>query len=164
MRRGRQRRVPSPGQNRKVTVFGAVGFGRGSFLYHLQPRKTAWGFRALLHLLVTRTKRTRRRIVLILDQGNPHHAHVVHRDLDQARPHIQALWLPHYSPELNLIEMLWRHLKRTRLANVLFSGYEDLRNHIQRTLTQFVTEPDFTLGILKQPPTTPIRRNLSGVT
>jgi transposase len=118
----------------------------------------------LLHQLVTRAKRTGRRIVLVLDQGNPHHAKVIHRDLEQARPHVGALWLPHYSPELNLIEMLWRHLKRTRLANVLFTGYDDLRNHVQRTLTQFAAEPDFTLGVMKQTTTFPIRRNLCGVT
>jgi len=164
MPRGKQRRVRAPGKNRKLTVFGAVRYGRGSFLHHTQPRKTAWGFRILLHRLLARAKRTGRRIVLVLDRGNPHHAGVVHRDLDQAKPHIHTVWLPHYSPELNLIEMLWRHLKRSRLANVLFRNFEEFRNHIQTVLQQFAAEPDFTLTTLHQPTPHPIRRNLRWAT
>jgi transposase len=33
-----------------------------------------------------------------------------------------VFWLPPYSPSLNLIEPLWGHLKRTVLANVLFTS------------------------------------------
>jgi putative transposase len=157
-------RVRAPGKNRKLTVFGAVCYGRGLFQHHVQPRKTAWGFRMLLHRLVTRAKRTGRQIVLVLDRGNPHHATVVHRDLDQARPHVQVLWLPHYSPELNLIEMLWRHLKRTRLANVLFAGFDELWDHVQTVLREFAANPDFTLGVLHSRTTAHIRTNLRWAT
>lgn len=157
-------RVRAPGKNRKLTVFGAVCYGRGLFQYHTQPKKTAWGFRILLHRLVLRAKRTGRRIVLVLDRGNPHHAIVVHQDLDQARPHVQVLWLPHYSPELNLIEMLWRHLKRSRLANVLLVGFEDLRDHLQFVLRDFAADPDFTLGVLRSQTVSHVRRNLRWAT
>lgn len=164
MPRGKQLRVRAPGKNRKLTVFGAVRYGRGSFLYHAQPRKTAWGFRILLHRLLARARRTGRRIVLVLDRGNPHHAHAVHHDLEQARPHVRALWLPHYSPELNLIEMLWRHLKRSRLANILFRNFQQLHTHIQATLEDFAAHPDFTLTTLQQPTTCRVRRNLRWAT
>ena len=39
---------------------------------------------------------------------------------------IASLWLPPYCPNLNLIERLWGHLKRTVLANVLFKTMDDL--------------------------------------
>ena len=39
---------------------------------------------------------------------------------------IEVFWLPAYCPSLNLIERLWGHLKRTVLANVLFSSIDDL--------------------------------------
>ena len=39
---------------------------------------------------------------------------------------IELLYLPGYSPNLNLIERLWGHLKRTVLANVLFATLDDL--------------------------------------
>jgi transposase len=164
MPRGKQMRVRAPGKNRKLTVFGAVCYGRGSFQYHVQPRKTAWGFRMLLHRLLARAQRTGRQVVLVLDRGNPHHAAVVHHDLNQARPHVQVLWLPHYSPELNLIERLWRHLKRSRLANVLFAGFDDLWDHTHTILREFAADPDLTLGVVQSNPAAKTRRNLRWAT
>ena len=35
-------------------------------------------------------------------------------------------WLPPYCPSLNLIERLWGHLKRSVLANVLYTNIQDL--------------------------------------
>lgn len=164
MRRGKQMRVRAPGKNRKLTVFGAVCYGRGLFQHPIQPRKTAWGFRMLLHRLVARAKRTGRRIVLVLDRGNPHHATVVHGDLDEARPHVQALWLPHDGPELNRMEMLRRHLQRSRRANVLFAGFDDLWDPVQTVLRECAANPDFTLGVLHSRTTAHIRRNLRWAT
>ncbi len=40
--------------------------------------------------------------------------------------HLEVYWLPPYCPSLNLIERLWGHLKRTVLANVLYSSLDDL--------------------------------------
>jgi putative transposase len=148
MPRGRQLRVPSPGRNRKMTAFGAWRYGDGSFLYHAQPRKTAWGFRILLQKLVRRAKRTGRKIVLVMDQGNPHHAKAVHHDLQNVQEHVEVFWLPHYSPELNLIEILWRHLKRSRMANVLFKSVRQFETHLNDLLRDFALHPDLTLRIV----------------
>ncbi len=41
-------------------------------------------------------------------------------------------WLPPYCPSLNLIERLWGHLKRTVLANVLFTTLDDLVQAFRR--------------------------------
>jgi len=147
MPRGRQMRVRSPGRNRKMTAFGAWRYGHGSLLYHTQPQKTAWGFRILLQKLVRRARRTGRRIILVMDQGNPHHAKAIHHDLQDAKEHVEVFWLPHYSPELNLIEILWRHLKRSRMANVLFRSFRQFRTHLDELLSDFAMQPDLTLRI-----------------
>ena len=148
MPRGRQMRVRSPGRNRKMTVFGAWRYGHGAFLYHTQPRKTAWGFRILLQKIVRRARRTGRRIILVMDQGNPHHAKAIHHDLQDVKEHVEVFWLSHYSPELNLIEILWRHLKRTRMANVLFRSFRQLRTHLDELLSDFAVKPDLSLQIV----------------
>lgn len=148
MPRGRQQRVPAPGRNRKVTVFGAWGYGRGLFRQYTQPRKTAWGVRMLLRLLVQRARRTGRRIILVMDQGNPHHAKALHNDLQLVKEHVQVFWLPHYCPELNLIERLWKHLKRSRMANVLFRTFKQFLRHVAAILADFALHPDITLSIV----------------
>lgn len=164
MPRGRQLRVPSPGKNRKITVFGAWCYGRGLFLHHTQPRKTAWGWRMLLQKLVARSRLTGRRIILVMDSGNPHHAKVVQGDLQNVRGHVKPFWLPHYSPELNLIEILWRHLKRTKMANVLFSTFEQFVGYLIAALQDFARQPDLTLSLIQPCRTIAKRRQLRRAT
>lgn len=147
MPKGRQKRVRSPGVNRKQTIFGAFCYGRGLFYYHVQPRKTAWGARILLAKLVKRARRAGRRIIVVMDQGNPHHARSLKQYLSDVEGHIEVFWLPHYSPELNLIERLWKHLKRSRMANVLFPSFKRFTEHLTVAFADFALHPDFTLSI-----------------
>jgi len=147
MPRGRQQRIRSPGVNRKQTVFGAFCYGRGLFCYHVQPRKIAWGVQILLQKLVRRARRTGRRIVVVMDQGTPHHAKTLTRYLEDVKEHLEVFWLPHYSPELNLIERLWKHLKSSRMANVLLPSFRAFTRHINAALTHFALHPDFTLSV-----------------
>jgi hypothetical protein len=140
--RARQQAVRTPGKNRKEAAFGAIGFGRGLFLYHTQPRVSAWGMRWIVHKLLQRAKRTGRKIVLVLDTGSPNHAHALHRDLEMAQPHIQTFWLPQYCWNLNLIERVWKHLKASRIANVLFASYRQFTRQVQAALEDFAKHPD----------------------
>lgn len=150
MKKGRQLAVNSPGKNKKLVAFGAWCFGRGILVHHTQPRKTAWGTRHLIDRLRRRAQHTGRKIVLVLDQGNPHHAKTVHRDLELAAPWIEVFWLPHYSPELNLIERLWKHLKASRLANVLFRSFRAFEKHVEHLLADFAAHPDLTMPVIRE--------------
>jgi transposase len=157
-------KVPTPGKNRKVAVFGAVCHGRGLFLHHTQPRVTAWGMRRLVQRLLQRARRTGRRIVLVLDQGNPNHAKALHRDLSLAAPQIEVVWLPQYCWNLNLIERLWKHIKGTRVANVLFASFRRFVRHVERVLEDFAQHPDLTLSVVTRKPPENIRKNLVALT
>lgn len=151
MRKGQQTQVKTPGKNRRLAAFGAIGYGYhagGLFLHHTQPRKTAWGMRALVQRLLSRAKRTGRRIVLVLDRGNPNHAKSLHRDLELAAPWIETFWLPNYCWNLSLIERLWKHLKATRVADVLFGSYRHFERHLTAALNDFAKHPDLTLSIV----------------
>jgi len=164
MRKGRQLTVKTPGKNKKVAVFGAWCYGRGLFVYHHQPQKNAWGMRYLVQHLLRRAKQTGKRIILVLDQGNPNNAHALHRDLDSARPWIETFWLPHYCWELNLIERIWKHIKGSRIADVLFSSFRQFRWHLQDALIDFARHPDLTFSITRTPRAKNIRINLCALT
>lgn len=164
MRRGRQQRVRAPGVNRKQTVFGAFCYGRGLFVYHLQPRKTAWGVQLLLQKLVRRARRTGRRIVVVMDQGSPHHAEALARYLHDVKAQLEVFWLPPYSPELNLIERLWKHLKASRMANVLWPSFAAFTSHLHTALAHFARRPDFTLSVVTSAHQTISRKNIIAAT
>jgi transposase len=164
MPEGRQRAVTTPGKNRKLAAFGALCYGRGLFLHHTQPRATARGMRQVIRRLLGRARRTGRQIVLVLDRGNPNHAHALHRDLALAAPHIEVVWLPRYCWNLNLIERLWKHLKGSRLANVLFASYHQFVEHVELALRDFAGHPDLTLSVVTRTPRTRVRKNLVAYT
>ncbi|HEY7118041.1 MAG TPA: transposase [Tepidisphaeraceae bacterium] len=164
MPKARQPAVKMPGKNKRLAAFGPLrygGGGRGPFLRHTQLRDTAWGMRHLVQRLLHRARHTGRRIVLVLDRGNPNHAHALHRDFELAEPHIKVIWLPKYSWNLNLIERLWKHIKGSRVANVLFASYRQFVRHVQATLEDFAQHPDLTLSIAPQKAMKYIHRNLS---
>jgi hypothetical protein len=164
MQPGRQLKVPTPGKNRKVAAFGAVCYGHGLFLHHTQPRVTAWGMRRLVQQLLARARRTGRRIVLVLDQGNPNHAKALHYDLELAAPHIEVVWLPQYCWNLNLIERLWKHIKGSRVANVLFASFDRFVRHVEAVLEDFAEHPDLALSVVTRTPPKNIRKNLVALT
>ena len=156
--------MSTPGKNRRVAAFGAWCYGRGLFIHHTQPRVTAWGMRHLVHRLLRRARQTGRRIVLVLDRGNPNHAHALHRDLERAAPLIEVFWLPNYCWNLNLIERLWKHVKASRIANVLFRSYRQFVRHVEAALADFAAHPDLTLSVLDRHEPARIRKNLVAVT
>lgn len=54
-------------------------------------------------------------IVLVLDNASYHKSADLRHWLREHADQVDVLWLPTYSPTLNLIERVWRYLK-TRLA------------------------------------------------
>lgn len=160
MPKGKQLAVKTPGKNRKVAAFGACCYGKGLFLHHTQPRVTAWGMRYLVQKLLHRAKRTGRKIVLVLDTGKPNHAHALHRDLEMAQPHIEVVWLPQYCWNLNLIERIWKHIKGTRIANVLFASYRQFLQQVEAALEDFAQHPDLAFSVVTRKPRKCIRKNL----
>ena len=164
MRRGRQTKVPTPGKNRKVAAFGAVRYGTGMFVHHTQPRVTADGMRRIVRRLLRRARRTGRKVVLVLDTGTPNHALALRRDLEAAEPHVEAFWLPKYCWNLNLIERLWKHIKGSRVANVLFRSYRHFVRHVKATLEDFARHPDLTLSAVIRTRRPNIRKNLVQLT
>ena len=127
---GYQPRIPSPGQNEKKVVYGAVDYATGQITTMVSDTKSGFQFIAFLALLL-RTY-CGRRIRLVCDNARYHHTRAVQDWLDGHRRWIEVYWLPAYCPDLNLIERLWGHLKRTFLANVLFVSITDLVNAFQR--------------------------------
>lgn len=152
MPKGQQIRIPSPGKNQKIPVFGAVQYGTGSYVYHLQDKKNSWGFLALLTKLHERAQRCGTKILLVADNASIHEAGCIERFLEQpaVREHLSIYWLPTYCPDLNLIERLWGHVKRTGFANELFPSRAAFRAHVVRAMRQLRFKPSAVLGVVQK--------------
>ena len=121
---GIQPEVPAPGKNEKKVVYGAVDYATGKLTYTVEDTKCGAAF--LAFLVVVLAKYAGRKICMVCDNGRFHTTKAVLAFLEENKERIEIYWLPPYCPDLNLIERLWGHLKRTVLANVLYKTLDDL--------------------------------------
>jgi transposase len=121
---GNQPEVPAPGKNEKKVVYGAVDYTTGKLTYKVADTKCGAVFLAFLTMVLA--KYAGRKIRMVCDNGRFHTTKAVLAFLEENKKRIEIYWLPPYCPDLNLIERLWGHLKRTVLANVLYKTLDDL--------------------------------------
>lgn len=122
MLRGEQRRIVTPGKNKKFYLAGALDVRTGRLHTTGAERKDAALFCELLRLLARRYRRARR-IHVVLDNYGIHSAHLTRDVLAELGDRIQLHFLPPYCPDANRIERVWQQLH----ANVT-------RNHRCKTM------------------------------
>jgi transposase len=130
--KGPRPRVPTPGQNVKRAVFGALNARTGQLDWLVRPRKRAVEFVAFLEQLARAYPLGE--VVLVLDNVGTHDAKLVRAWL--ARPQqarFRVLWLPKYTAhEHNPIERVWGLLKDKLAANRLHGSIEALVAEAER--------------------------------
>ena len=131
-RRGEQIGVPTPGQNIKHYLVGALHAHSGRLVWVEHARKNTTLFIKLLEALC-RTYRSARRLVLILDNYVIHKSVAVQRWLAD-NPKVRLLFQPTYSPWVNRIERLWKTLHDTITRNHRCATFRELARRIVQFL------------------------------
>jgi transposase len=101
--------VPTPGSNKRRTIFGAVNLATGAFHYHLAVKGVSIVFCYFLELLLAAYPDAPQ-IVVITDNGSIHHSKITIKWL-AAHPRIQVIEGAKYSPQDNPTERMWAALK-----------------------------------------------------
>ena len=107
-------RVPAAGEDRKFTVYGGLEYASGRVVWRTEQAKNGAAFLRFLDQLAAAFPEGQ--VIVVLDNVGYHNSHEVRRWWVAHNDRVRPLWLPAYSPELNLIERVWRHLK-DKLAN-----------------------------------------------
>lgn len=63
---------------------------------------------------------------MVLDNARIHHAKLIQPFLEENKHRLTLMFLPTYSPNLNLIEGLWGRLKSNVVNNVFFSKVDEI--------------------------------------
>ena len=129
-RRGHQAAIPTPGQNEKHYVAGALHAHTGRLVWVEHHRKNTTVFMKLLEAL-RRTYRRARRIVLILDNYIIHKTDLVARWLVN-NPKFELLFQPVYYPWINEIERLWKAMHDTVTRNHRCATLYELCQDVKR--------------------------------
>lgn len=149
---GVQRKVPTPGVNQKQYGFGAVNYVSGQTLHRIEERKNSVGFCAFIEQFmqtVTHAPEYRgQKIVVVVDNFIIHRSHKTQAFLEQYKEQLVLFLLPTYSPWLNLIERLWKHLRRKVTHNHLFATITDLTKAVCSFLEALNATPQLVLSVI----------------
>lgn len=145
-RRGVQPEIPSAGQDLKIATFGGINYATGRMTWHLCKRKNQTEFLEFLKELLSRYRGWK--VVLVLDNVAYHKTKKVIDYIEENKERIELVWLPPYSPTLNRIERVWKHLKARYLYNEFFGNELGLLRAVERALNTLNDDLDLARGIV----------------
>lgn len=154
-KRGQQRKVPTPGQNVKRYGFGAVNFMTGQVTHHIGEHKDSDGFIQLVEQIVQTycpgDTWQGPKVRLVVDNYIIHRSKKTADVLAKYADRLCVVALPTYSPKLNLIERLWKHLRRKVTHNHLFACIADLVAAVNQFLSDMNKRRTEVLSIIGNP-------------
>jgi transposase len=133
-----------------VSVFGALDYRSGPLAALLAPTGDAEHF--LTFLDQVRVRWPNDHLVLVLDNASYHKTAALRAWFVAQADRINVLWLPTYSPPLNLIERVWRFVKSKLACHRFWNDLDALKDAAQivlnRTRARFADPayPHITLG------------------
>lgn len=134
-RLGEQVRIPTPGQNAKRGVFGALNLRTGEWFYQLAAHKRSADFIAFLTVIAAAYPAGR--LYVLVDNASIHSSQAVRAWL-AAQQRIVLLYLPTYSGHrLNPVEKVWWALKGAIAANRAFRNLAELDAAIRGYFADF---------------------------
>lgn len=111
-----QKHVPAAGQNRRRTIFGAVNYATKKVVHLVRKRRRTGDFIGFLFAIAAVYPEGF--VKIVIDNCKVHDTKAVRAWL-AVNPRFEFVFLPTYSPNLNIIEGFWRWLKRKVACNRL---------------------------------------------
>jgi len=120
----------------RLNVLGAVGYGTCKMITVIN--RGSIGAEQVCQLLREIHRRCRKPVTIVLDNASYHRAKMV-RELAEALG-IELLFLPPYSPNLNLIERVWKLVKKLALNARTLSDFDAFAKSVTQTVENLETE------------------------
>ena len=133
MKRGQQKRIPTPGVQRRQHLFGAYDWQSDTITTMTAERKNSESFIAFLERLFVERFPTGH-YALVLDNASYHTSQASLAALSLFEHRVLIVWLPVYCSTLNPIERFWRHLKDQVCVNTLYPHIDDLVASVEHQL------------------------------
>ena len=120
--------IKSPSSREKMSVFGALG-ENWQFVFEQSTIFNAITFQQFSEKLISnvtidKTDGNKKKILLILDNARYHHAKMLEPFLESVSDLLELCFLPPYSPDINVIERLWKKTRREVTHNQYFEKLE----------------------------------------
>lgn len=137
--RGKQRIIQTTGKHRGVKLLATVDYATGQIVWQEDEQYTAETFFMFLQKVLAAYPSGR--IVIVLDNARIHHAKLLQPFLDEQQDRLQLVFLPPYSPQLNIVEGLWKWLKSSVINNVFYSTVAQIRLSVTQFMNEIMKHP-----------------------
>ena len=141
--KGQQRVIPTYGKHQGVKLIGTLNYETGEIFCVEEEKYDAKIFHAFLEKILAHYSSGK--IVMILDNARIHHAKLIQPFLEKNRQRLQLVFLPPYSPQLNLMEGFWKWLKEAVINNVFFPNAPKIKLHVREFIGLQNTRKDKTI-------------------
>ncbi len=138
--RGKGTVVDSKPCRRSVKSYGAISLeNKPRWHFRFSERFNAKSFVAYLSQILRWNPV--RKIYLILDNARYHHAVMVREFLELHDNRLILIFLPPYSPNLNIVERVWKLTKKLATHNRFFDELKELKRTIFRRFNRYQGNP-----------------------
>ena len=138
IKKGQEKQIAANTARQRLNLQGAVHVG-SSIKALIHPAETI-NSQSVIALYARLLKQhTQEKIVVICDNARYHRSNLLAEWLAQ-HPRIRQKFLPPYSPNLNLIERLWKWMKKKVTATVYYPTFAEFK---QAVLDLFARLPDY---------------------
>ena len=134
--KGVRPRGPRDLRHEALYLFGAVCPAREEAVALALPVVSTAAMQAMLDELA-KAVAPKAHAVVLMDQTGWHRAHAL-----TVPDNLSLLFLPPYSPELNVIERVWLHLKERYLSHRVWPDYDDILDAVCEAWNKLIDEPD----------------------
>ncbi len=144
--KGKQRIIPTFRKHQGLKLIGTLNHETGKVFCIEEEHHDAETFLRFLQLVLERYPTGK--MVIILDNARIHHAKLIQPFLKEHEDRLELVFLPPYSPQLNLIEGLWKWLKSDVIYNVFYSSVQEIRKNVQALMQRINQKPERTIDHL----------------
>lgn len=127
IKKGQTKYLKTNNGRQRTNINGALNLQTKKLLYVEDKRINSQTMIALLVLILKKQKQGK--IYIVLDNARYYHSKIVKEFLKE-HPRIILKFLPPYSPNLNIIERLWKILKKKVVYNKFYLKFEDFRKEV----------------------------------
>jgi transposase len=136
--KGKQRMIRTTGKHRGVKLLSTVDYCNGNIVWHEDEEYTAETFLKFLNKVIDAYPSGT--ITMVLDNARIHHAKMLVPFLKQNK-RLTLVFLPSYSPQLNIVEGLWKWLKSDVVNNVFYHTVSEIRNNVSNFMNAIMKDP-----------------------
>jgi len=137
--RGKQRIIKMFGKHWGIKLVGYLNYETGEIYCEEHGSYDAEVFLGFLRKVLSNNEG---KTVMILDNARIHHAKLLQPLLEENEQRLQLMFLPPYSPDLNLIEGLWKWLKERVVYNVFYKTVPEIRKNVHTFLDAVNADPN----------------------